>query len=75
MSWQRSYWFRVPLTKQLKRDSVGHAEETINNAATVVVSELVITCMLGASWKKHSVCLYFESLYPEKYEHYDCSPL
>ena len=36
MSWQRSFWFRVQLTKQLKRDTVGHGEVTINNAATVL---------------------------------------
>ena len=35
MSWQRSYRCRVPLTKQLKGDSVGHGEATINNVATV----------------------------------------
>ena len=35
MSWQRSFWFRVPLIKQLKRDNAGHGELTINNAATV----------------------------------------
>ena len=31
MSLQRSYWLHVPLTKQLKRDLVGHGEVTINN--------------------------------------------
>ena len=35
MLWQRSYWFRVPLSKQLKRDSVGHGEVTINNARII----------------------------------------
>ena len=35
MSCQRSFWFRVPLTKQLKRDNAGHGEATIHNAATV----------------------------------------
>ena len=33
--WQRSFWFRVPLAKQIKRDKVGHREVTINNVATV----------------------------------------
>ena len=37
MSWQRSFWFRVPLTKQLKRDKAGHGEVTINNAAIVTI--------------------------------------
>ena len=31
------HWFRVPLTKQLKRDKAGHGEATINNA-TVLAS-------------------------------------
>ena len=35
MSCQRSYWFRVPLTKHIKRDSVGHGEATINNAGII----------------------------------------
>ena len=35
MSWQRSYWFHAPLTKQLKWESVGHGEVTINNARTI----------------------------------------
>ena len=43
MSWKRSYWFRVPLTKQLKRDSVGHGEVTINNAATVTLHGRIIS--------------------------------
>ena len=30
-----SYWFRVPLTKQLKRDNAGHGEATINNAVNL----------------------------------------
>ena len=30
-----SFWFRVPLTKQIKRDSAGHGEATINNTATI----------------------------------------
>ena len=33
MSWQRSHWFQVPLSKQLKRDSVGHGEATIKMRA------------------------------------------
>ena len=36
MSWQRSFWFRVPLTKQLKQDYASHREVTINNVATVI---------------------------------------
>ena len=36
MSWQRSFWFHVPLTKQLKRDNSGHGEVAINSAATVI---------------------------------------
>ena len=36
MSCQRSFWFCVPLAKQLKQDKVGHGEVTIHNAATVV---------------------------------------
>ena len=28
-------WFRVPLSKQLKRDSVGHGEVTMNNARII----------------------------------------
>ena len=35
MPWQRSFWFCVLLTKQLKWDNAGHREVTINNAATV----------------------------------------
>ena len=36
---QRSFWFLVPLTKQLlKRDKAGHVEVTINNTATVNTS-------------------------------------
>ena len=35
MSWQTSFWFRVPFTKQLKHDNAGHGEVTINNVATV----------------------------------------
>ena len=33
MSWQRTYWFRDPLTIQLhvNRDNVGLGEATINN--------------------------------------------
>ena len=38
MSWQRSFWFRVPLTKQLKRDKAGLGEATINNAVTKAAS-------------------------------------
>ena len=39
MLWQRSYWFRVPLTKQLKRDSVGHKQSSTaqNNVRTIPV--------------------------------------
>ena len=32
---QKSFWFRVPLTIQLKRDNAGHGEVTIKNAANV----------------------------------------
>ena len=32
--WQRSSWFHVLLTKQLKRDKVGLGNVTINNAAS-----------------------------------------
>ena len=35
MSSQRSCWFRVPLTKQLKRDNAGHWEVTIKDTDTV----------------------------------------
>ena len=35
MSWRRSYWFHVPLSKQLNRDSVGQVEAAINNVTTV----------------------------------------
>ena len=31
MSWQMSYWFRVPLTKQLRRDNADHGEVTTVN--------------------------------------------
>ena len=40
MSWQRSYWFRVPLITQLKRDNAGHGEVAINNAATVDTGDI-----------------------------------
>ena len=35
MSWQRSYWFRVPLSKQLKWETVGQVEAAINNVTIV----------------------------------------
>ena len=34
---QRSFWSRVQLAKQLKRDNASHGEVTINNVATVSV--------------------------------------
>ena len=47
MSWQRSYWFHVPLSKKLKRDSVGQEEAAMNNVATVFhQSHLVYKSML-----------------------------
>ena len=33
MSWQRSLWFRVPLTCKL--DKVGHGEVTMNNGSFI----------------------------------------
>ena len=36
MEWQRPFWFRLLVTKQLKRANAGHGEVTINNATTVV---------------------------------------
>ena len=30
MSWQRSFWLHVPLTKQLNGENGGHGEVTIN---------------------------------------------
>ena len=37
MSWQRSFWFRVPLTLtgRHKRDKVGHGKVTINSARII----------------------------------------
>ena len=35
MSCQRSFWFHVPLIKQLKQYNVAHREATINNVDTV----------------------------------------
>ena len=42
MSWQRSFWFRVPLslTKQLKWDNAGHGEVTIN---IIILYEYLLT--------------------------------
>ena len=37
MSCQRSFWSRIQLAKQLKRDNVSHGEVTIHYAATVSV--------------------------------------
>ena len=46
VSWQRSYWFRFPLTNQLKRDSVGHGEATINNARIIAAYSCVLSIYL-----------------------------
>ena len=35
MSLQRSFWLHGPLPKQLKRDTAGHGEATINNKTTL----------------------------------------
>ena len=45
MSWQRSFWFSVPLvlTKQIKPDNDAHGEVTVNIAAIVLVNHLVLT--------------------------------
>ena len=40
MSWQRSFWFRVPLIKQLKRGKVGHGEMTINMYIKMFIKRL-----------------------------------
>ena len=40
MSQQRSFWFCVQFTKQLKQDNVGHREVIINNVATVRMSPI-----------------------------------
>ena len=46
MSWQRSFWFRVPFTKQFKRDKIGHGEKSINNAATLALHMYIVYIMI-----------------------------
>ena len=49
MLWQRSFLFPAPLTKQLKRETVGYREVTINNAATVVYTSLQVFLLTDLS--------------------------
>ena len=57
MSGQRSYWFRVPLIKQLKRDSVGHGEVTINNARLILAVVVTDSVVVGSISRASSVFL------------------
>ena len=54
MKWQRSFWFRDPLTQH----SAGHGEATINSAATVLAMLLSCARYMGGVCTRHNICAF-----------------
>ena len=64
MSWQKSHWFLVPLTKPLKRETDGHGEVTMNIAATLDMA-YSFQVTLGFAIATYSPPAYGKYKYPQ----------
>ena len=55
MSWQWSFWFRVPLTQQLKEDNAVTGRR-LNNAATVLAMLILYAMHMGDVYMAYHKC-------------------